>query len=221
MKYLMSQDPVDRQGPPDAIGYHSTDPATIEELTGADPDWTTGRTYRWLGLGVALVTAIVGFGFVGRSGGPPQAGGASAEASMPPPTREPAPIWSAPSPAVTPLGGAAPRIDGPVQLTVVVTSIPVSDGVELVIDGTAPSTVDAVTINIRSPAGKLIASAIAQVAVEDERPGSNGGRRAGVGTFHHRIDVPEHIPTSDWRVEISWRDGSNGVRIGRAAAVRR
>ncbi len=86
--------------------------------------------------------------------------------------------------------------------------------VGLVVDGDAPSTVDLVTIDIRTRSGRLLASAVAPNGTDDERPASDGGRRRELGRFEQLIVVPGPIPTGGWQVEITWApasDGSNGA----------
>ena len=78
------------------------------------------------------------------------------------------------------------------------------------VDGYAPATIGTLTIEIRTRSGRLLGSADAPNAVDDERPGSDGGMRLELGSFHQQIVMPGPIPTSGWQVEITWRDGSDG-----------
>jgi len=97
------------------------------------------------------------------------------------------------------------------------TALP-GGAVGLAIDGCGPSTIDLVRVVVRTRAGRLLASTITPNAVADERPGPNGGRRRGLGSFHAWIVVPGPIPTAGWQVEISWRDELDGSS-GSAAQV--
>ena len=204
MKYLLTQDIDDEAS------------STIVELGRTDLAPATGYTDRWLGFAIALVTAIICFGFVGHTLAPtavlvsaaptaPTAPGApatttsasaSGPASVPSPSRRhDAPAASPRVAAFTLLGIATAESEGMVALTV---------------DADAPSTVNPVTISVRTPSGRVLASAVAALAVDDERPGSSGGARTGRGTLHRRVVVAGPIPPEGWLVEITWRDETNG-----------
>ena len=102
--------------------------------------------------------------------------------------------------------GAGPRV----SLWRSVVTEESGGAVELVVEGYARSTIEAVTIDVRARSGRLLGSAVAPNEVDDERPGSGGGRRLGLGSFRARIVVPGPIQTGGWQVDIAWRDGSDG-----------
>ena len=109
---------------------------------------------------------------------------------------------------------AGPRV----SLWRTVASVRSGGAVDLVVDGYAPSAIDALTIDVRTRSDHLLARAVVQNAVGDERPGSDGGRRLGLGTFHRRIVVAGPIPAGGWLVEIAWRASSDDS-AGSVAAV--
>ena len=76
------------------------------------------------------------------------------------------------------------------------------------IDGTAPSTVDEVSVAVRTRSGRLLASSVGVVAVDDERPASSSLRRRELGTFHIAIELQGPAPAKGWQVDVSWRDSS-------------
>jgi hypothetical protein len=197
MKYLLSQEVVDEPS------------STIEELTRTDLVPASGYTDRWLGLAIALITAVMCFGFIGRTWGP-------------------APTASAPtalSASTEPLAASSPRLTIPVATSPASTFVVLSPAasiwrsvateasggkVALTVDGVAPSSIGQVAVSVRMQTGRFLARAHAPVAVDDERPGSNGGARTGTGSFHVRIVVAGPIPRGGWQLEVSWRDESNG-----------
>jgi hypothetical protein len=194
MKYLLTQDIAEEPS------------SQIVELIRTDLAPTTGYTDRWLGLAIALVTAVICFGFIGHSLAPapvssattaPTAVSASEPASVPTsrPLRHDAPAASPRLASFTLLGLATAESEGMVAMTV---------------DGDAPSTLDPVTISVRTPSGRLLASAVAVLALDDERPGSSGGARTGRSSLHRRVVVEGPIPPEGWQLEITWRDESNG-----------
>jgi hypothetical protein len=202
MKYLVSQDAVD----PDI----ATEPvATIEELTGTDLVRATGYTDRWLGLAIAVVTAVTCFGFIGNALEPIRAGSdlpvSSSAASVPSSvaaTAQPAAYPVQTSIMLNTAGGMSFSVRRPVAI-----EAPRGD-IVLTVDGDAPSSLNTVAIAVRARSGRVLASSVASVAMGDERPGSRGAARTGSGTLCARIVVAGPIPSAGWLVEISWRDES-------------
>jgi hypothetical protein len=199
----------------------------IEEFARVDLVPHPGRTDRWLGLAITLGIAVIGFGFAGRIWTPPPAGAASVESSTPPSIGQVAAPIPAPVVALPVLNSAEKKPSGgevasvlEVSSTTVAGSTSVSlrrsassglSGADtrLLVDGYAPTNVEAVTIEIRTPSGSLLASAVVP-SVGDERAGSDGRPRVGIGSLRWQLVVPGPIPPDGWQVEITWRDGSNG-----------
>lgn len=199
----------------------------IEEYAGVDLVPLTGRTHRWLWLAITLGIAIVGFGFAGHIWTPPPIVVASIEASAPPSIGQVPGPNAAPVVALSVLNPAEKRpSEGEVVSVLEVSSITVGGStsvrlrrsaasgqsggaVRLLVDGYAPSNVEAVTIDIRTPSGSLLASTVVPL-VGDERPGSGGRPRVEIGSLRWQLVVPGPIPPDGWQVKITWRDGSNG-----------
>jgi hypothetical protein len=214
MKYLLSQEPLDEPG------------STLEELTRTDLVRATGYTDRWLGLAIALITAVICFGFIGRTWGPARAAAAPPPASTLPSTSSSVlPDLPIASPKVGATAPPGPSFAGPaLSIRRWVTTAEPEGLVAMTIDGDAPSSLDAVLITVRARSGRLIASAVVPLAVDDERPARNGGARTGSGSLHKRIVVAGPIPADGWQLEISWRDeltGSSGLFSQLVAAIGR
>jgi hypothetical protein len=198
MKYLMSQQPLDGDRTPDSLA----DGPAFEELVGMDPVGRPGHSDRWLGLAIAVATAVIGFGFAGRSSISPAGDAVLAAAS------------SAPSStALVVVTSPAPDRTNPAHESVSVVGLSLDDvhltigrqtgrTVELMIDGSAPSTAP-ISIQVRTRSGRALASVVIVTAVDDERPASDGGQRVGLGTFHERIAIPGPIPADGWEIAIS------------------
>jgi hypothetical protein len=92
-----------------------------------------------------------------------------------------------------------------VDLAYVATELP-RGALEISVDGHAPSTFSVVLIEIRSASGRHLASVEVPVTTDDERPGSDGKARVGVGSFHQRIAVPGPVPTDGRQVEVTLRE---------------
>lgn len=202
MKYLLTQDTAEEPS------------SRIVELIRTDLAPTTSYTDRWLGLAIALVTAVICFGFIGHTLAPaPASSGTTARTAPTAPTEASA---SASEPASAPSSralrhdapAASPRVAAFAFLGLATAQ---SEGtVALTVDGDAPSAVDPVTISVRTSSGRLLASTVATLAIDDERPGSSGGARTGRGSLHRRVVVEGSIPPEGWQLEITWRDESNG-----------
>lgn len=219
MKYLMSLETRDGHGATDA----ETDSAinadlaidatpSIEELVGAEAVQPTGHPDRWLGLAIALATAVIGFGFMGRTPGPlPLCAPTVGSALEPSPRVVPAP--QSPGPSLVGMGadGTQSFARG-VDLAYVATEQP-GGVVEILVDGHAPSTYYVVLIEIRTAAGRHLASAVVPVTTDDERPGSHGKARVGVGSFHQRIVVPGPVPNDGRQVEVTVREGPGPLSV--------
>ena len=204
MKYLMSQQPLDGDPTPDPLA----DGPAFEELVGTDPVRRSGHPDRWLGLAIAVATAVIGFGFAGRSSISQAEDVVSGESSSPSSTA----VAAASGPARDRLESALDRPD-PVRGSVSVVDRSLDDvhltigqqagrTVDLVVDGSAPSTVP-VSIEVWTRAGRVLASVVTSTTVDDERPASDGRQRVGLGTFHQRIAVPGPIPAGGWEIAIS------------------
>ena len=63
------------------------------------------------------------------------------------------------------------------------------DGRTVVVEGTAPLTTDRVDVRIVGADGHTLGSATAAVVVDSWRPGAEGGRLLGVGSFRSTIEV--------------------------------
>lgn len=199
----------------------------IEEDAGVDLVPVTGRTNPWLRLAITMGVAIVGFGFAGHICTPPPIGVASVESSAPPSIGQVPGPNAAPVVALTALHPAEKMpSEGEVVSVLEVSSSTVAGStsvrlrrsaasgqsggaVRLLVDGYAPSNIEAVTIDIRTPSGALLASTVVP-SVGDERPGSGGRPRVGIGSLRWQLVVPGPIPPEGWQVKITWRDGSNG-----------
>jgi hypothetical protein len=198
-----------------------------EEYAGVDLAPVTRRIDRWLWLAITLGIAIVGFGFAGHIWTPLPVGVASVESSalpsigqVPGPNAAPVVALTDPNPAEQKPSNGEGMSVLEVSSTTVAGSTSVrlrrsaasgrSGGdVRLLVDGYAPSNVESVTIDIRTPSGSLLASAVVP-SVGDERPGSGGRPRVGIGSLRWQLDVPGPISPDGWQVKITWRDGSNG-----------
>jgi hypothetical protein len=198
----------------------------IEEYAGIDVVPVTGRTEQWLWLAITLGIAIVGFGFAGHIWRPP--GVASVESSAPTsigqvPGPSPTPVVAltvlTPS-ENTPFGGETVSVfeassatvagSTSVRLRRFAASGQFGNAVGLLVDGFAPSNVEAMTVDIRTNSGSLLASTVVP-SVGEERPGSGGGPRVGIGSLGSQLVVPGPIPPDGWQVRITWRDRSNGL----------
>jgi hypothetical protein len=179
----------------------------IEEYAGLDLVPVTGRTGRWLWLGITVGIAIVGFGFAGHiwTRGP-NAAPVVALTVLNPAEREPS---GGEVVSVLEVSSATMAGSTFVRLLRSAASGQSRGDVRLLVDGYAPSNVEAVTIDIRTPSGSLLASTVVP-SVGDERPGSGGTPRVGNGSLRWQLVVPGPIPPDGWQVEITWRDGSNG-----------
>jgi hypothetical protein len=198
MKYLVSPGRSDDPG------------SALEELTRTDLVRATGYTDRWLGLAIALITAVICFGFIGRTWGPALIAAAAPPASAVPSTSSVPPDLPAASPKVGATASPGPSVGPALNIRRSVATAEPEGLVALTIDGDAPSSLDAVLITVRAHSGRLIASAFVPLAVDDERPGPNGATRTGSGSLHGRIVVAGPIPAAGWQLEISWRDQSSG-----------
>lgn len=199
----------------------------IEDYAGVDLVPLTRRTDQWLWLAITLGIAIVGFGFAGHIWVPPPIGVRSVESSAPPsfgqvpgPNAAPGVVLAVLDPAqekpsegevVSVLEVSSTTVAGPTSVRLRRSAAPGPSGgeVRLLVDGYAPSNVQAVTIDIRTASGSLLASTVVP-SVGDERPGSGGGPRVGIGSLGGQLVVPGPIPPDGWQVKITWRDGSNG-----------
>jgi hypothetical protein len=228
MKYLMSldmragQDAID----PEPARAIQPDPRmeptpTMEELGGADPVRATSHADRWLGLAIAVGTAVICFGFTGRTCGPLPINAAAIES----PASEPSPnlvhATAAPGLALdsTELHGNQTLANG-VVLTYI-ASRQTDGGLALSIDGHASST-HALRIEVQTPSGRRLASMEVPITADDERPGSGGRGRVGAGSFHQQIVVPGPIPPAGSQVAIVIGDGGLSTSgDGRPSTFRR
>jgi hypothetical protein len=221
-------DPIERF--PEAGAVIDADGPSIVDMPSAGPLRAARGTDRWLGAVIAVCAAVVCLGFVGHAATPPAAPGTQIESPADTPLREIAPE-SPPAPATTIQAGAASSgipagsagSDTPasslgsddLQGAIAPVSIwhlePAATGsgpVVLTVDGYAPSSIEAITVRVRSGSGALLRSAVAPMALDDERPGSGGQGRLGLGTFHLRIVLAGSILVDGCLVETSWRDGT-------------
>jgi hypothetical protein len=196
---------------------------TIEELSDVRPTVVTRRPDRWLGLLVAAGVAVVSFGFVGQAWEPvaPHSGSSvvgveSTSLPQEPPGRPPLDGDSVP-------GGSA---RGPIANGDLTEGVPVAswsaDPTSIVVTGSAPATIDVVTIEVRTHTGRLLASAVVPIAPDDERPGSNCPHRLGLGRFQWRVAVPGPARRGGLRLDVTWRDtpaGTVGVTVHRTRVV--
>jgi len=79
----------------------------------------------------------------------------------------------------------------------------------LIVDGFGPLTSDRVRMTVRME-GVTIAFATAEVAVENLRPGSAGGRMLGLGSFHVRLVLPAAARSAPVSLGLVWRDTASG-----------
>jgi hypothetical protein len=173
-----------------------------------------GRTTdRWLGIVIAVCAAVVCLGFVGHAATPPSVSGTPVASLAALPIREIASeapqVLATASPASSATGIGSAHLLGEIEPVSIWHVAPIATGsgpVALTVDGYAPSTIDALTVVVRSRSGALLRSAVAPVAVDDERPGSDGQRRLGLGTFHLRIVLARSILVDGCLVETSWHD---------------
>jgi hypothetical protein len=187
-------------------------PPRIEELVGAESVRSTGHPDRWLGLAIALATAVIGFGFMGGTPGPlPPCAATVGSGSEPSPRVVASPRSRGPSIAGT--GAAATEtLALGVDLAYIATEQP-GGVLEISVDGHAPSTYYVVLIEIRTASGRHLASAEVPVTTDDERPGSDGKARVGVGSFHQLIVVPGPVPTDGRQVEVTLREGPGRLSV--------
>lgn len=191
---------------------------SIIELPGSGPLRREGGTDRWLGAVIALCSAVVCLGFLGHAA-----------------TASPPPVTPIHSPTAQPTGRAATETSPPPTTTAILTSSvtgvdaedllgalspvsiwhvePIATGsgpVVFTVDGYAPSTIDSVSVAIQTRSGSLLRSLVAPLAVDEERSGSDGGRRLGLGTFHLRIVLARSNLIGGFRVETTWQDPATG-----------
>ncbi len=190
----------------------------------------SGRTNRSLWLAIMFGIATAGFGFAGDIWTPRPVGVASVHPSAPPSTKQVPGHELAPAAALPVLDAVEIKpSEGEVVSVLEVSSTTVagattvrlrrsaasarSDGdLRLLVDGSVPSTVGAVTIDIRAPSGSLLASTVVP-SVDDERPGLGGTSRVGNGSLRGQLVVPGLVPPGGWQVKITWRDGSDGTLL--------
>jgi hypothetical protein len=82
---------------------------------------------------------------------------------------------------------------------------------DLIVDGSARSSIGEVSIDVETSAGQRFAHATVANAQDDYRPGSVGGALVGRGSFRARIVLPEPVPPEGWVVRISWVDKADGA----------
>jgi hypothetical protein len=187
-------------------------PPGIEELVGAESVGSTGHPDRWLGLAIALATAVIGFGFMGGTLGPLPPCPATVGSASEPSPRVAASLQSR-GPSTARTGAAATEtLARGVDLSYIATERP-AGVLEISVDGHAPSTFNVVLIEIRTASGRHLASAHVPVKPDDERPGSDGKARVGVGSFHQRIVVPGPVPTDGRQVEVTVGEGSGRLSV--------
>jgi hypothetical protein len=200
----------------------------IEEYAEVELVPLTGQTSRWLWLAITLGIAVVGLGFTGHIWSPPPIGVASVESATPPSIGQVPGPNAAPVVALTVLNPAEKMpSEGEAVSVLEVSSATVAGSTSvslrrsaasgqsggdarLLVDGYAPSNVEAVKIDIRTTSGSLLASAVVP-AGGDERAGSGGRPRVGIGSLRSQLVVPGPIPPDGWEVRITWRDRSNGL----------
>jgi len=200
--------------------------ATIEELPGATPLTSPGHGDRWLGITIAISAALVCFGFVSHATGPsamPSASPGSEMAGANPsvPASSP-PAEPTPSPTPTLSGSGADGSAGADERRASPGWSPlpawqarfVADGKgrhTLLVDGNSDASVQALTIRILTRSGQLVGGYPASVAMEDERPGSNGQPRTELGFFEREIALSNDLVVRGFVVELAWHDILNGT----------
>jgi hypothetical protein len=192
----------------------TTAAAVIEELPSSSPLRAQANADRWLVLVLAACAGLVGLGFAGHTVAPPPTTGSTVESSTPQ-TGEPSTSAPPQSTSVVAVSSVQPSAPSPqLERTLngwhATATMVGPTTVTITIDGSAPSTVEEVSITVRTRSGRLLAPTVGVVAVDDERPGSSTVRRRELGTFHVAIDLPGAIPAGGWQVDVGWRDPSDG-----------
>lgn len=180
------------------------EPSPVIEELGATSIRSVGRPVdRRLGLVVALVAAIVGFGFMTRDlhVATPRAGDDDRSSVPVVPSAAPASTDAA-APAVV-LAGSGISLGTTVAIAVVEDA----RGAEwLSVEASGMSSAGMLDIDARTASGELVGCGSAEVTVEDERPGSSGGPRITVGSVHARILIRKLESAGALGVTIRWRE---------------
>ncbi len=204
------------------------DPApSIVELPSAGPLRAGRNTDRWLGAVIAVCAGVLSLGLVGHAATPPPTAPTPSASEAAPPTQELAPETpQAPATAV-PAGRAdgigSEELQGGIAPVSVWHVAPIATGnhpVVITVDGYAPSSIEAITVTVRSRSSVVLRSAVVPVAVADERPGTGGERRLGQGTFHFRIVLASSNLVEGCLVETSWRDATTGSQGSTTQVIR-
>ena len=188
--------------------------SSIEDLPGAVSLAAPRHSDRWLGITIAICAAVVCFGFASHAAAPAPV--ASPTTVLVPPSlpSSPAPAEATPPPAPTLSGsmvdrpaGAAEEGTPPVWDAQVVTDR--AGRRTLVVGGSSPTTIHSLAIRVLTPGGRLVASYVDPVVVEDERPATNGQPRTGLASFEWMIALPNRAWTHRFIVELAWHDVAN------------
>jgi hypothetical protein len=187
----------------------------IEEYAEVELVPLTGQTSRWLWLAITLGIAVVGLGFTGHLWSPPPIGqvpGPNAAPVVALTVLNPAEKMPSEGEAVSVLEVSSATVAGSTSVSLRRSAASGQSGgdARLLVDGYAPSNVEAVKIDIRTTSGSLLASAVVPSG-GDERAGSGGRPRVGIGSLRSQLVVPGPIPPDGWEVRITWRDRSNGM----------
>ncbi len=190
--------------------------SSIEELPSAAPIASPRHSDRWLGVTIAICSAVVCFGFVSHAAAPlpaPASGSAVATPALPsssvPAEPQPSSTPTLSGPTVDRSAGANEEDTPPAWHALVV-----ADGrgrIALLVDGAAPTAIHSLVIRILTRTGHLVATYLAPVVMADERPGSNGQARTELGSFERLIALPNQPWTRRFIVELAWRDVANGT----------
>ncbi len=190
--------------------------SSIEELPSAARLASSRHSDRWLGITIAICSAVVCLGFVSHAAAPvpvPASGSAFATPAMP---SSSAPAEPTPSPTPTLSGPRVDRSAGtdgegtpPVWQARVVADDQARKA--LLVDGDSPTAIRSLVIRLLTPAGHLVATYLAPVVMEDERPGSDGEARTQLGSFQRLIALPNQPWTRRFIVELTWHDAANGT----------
>lgn len=190
---------------------------SVVELPSPGPLRAERSTDRWLAAVIAVCAAVICLGFVGHAATSSSGPGTPIASQAAPSMREiaaesPGPPATA-SPTSSIIGLDREALQGAISPVSIWHVEPIATGsgpVAITVDGYAPSTIDVVTVVMRARSGVLLRSVVAPIAVDDERPGSGGERRLGIGTFHLRIVLARSMLVDGCLVETSWRDRTTG-----------
>lgn len=183
------------------------DPSPVIEELGAMPVGSVGRPVdRRLGLVVGLIAAIVGFGFMTRDAHVATPRGGDNDRSSVQTVPSAAPTWTDVAVPTVVLAGSGITLGTTIAIGVIEDARGVP-WLTVEASGMSSAAAGVLDIDAHTAAGELVGCGSAEVTVEDERSGSDGGARVTVGSVHARILIRRSESVGVLGVTIRWRDG--------------